>query len=104
MYQYKTFNDIKSVQFSGSKTFNVTVGTTLDQVNTFIQKNISLTDTTRHGLAIPCSGTTAQIGSYYLKYSKTFNSASASQYTVTVLFRNDDNTDTQITTLTVNVK
>ena len=104
LYQYKTFNDIKSVQFSGSKTFNVTVGTTLDQVNTFIQKNISLTDTTRHGLAIPCSGTTAQIGSYYLKCSKTFNSASASQYTVTVLFRNDDNTDTQITTLTVNVK
>jgi hypothetical protein len=91
-------------QVIGSKTINVAKGTTLDQLNIFIQQNISLTDTARRHMPIPGSGTQAQIGSYYLKFSKTYNASSTGQYTVTVMFRNDDNTDTKITTLTVNVQ
>jgi hypothetical protein len=104
LYVYKNFTTPKSIQFSGSKTINVAKGTTLDQLNIFIQQNISLTDTARRHMPIPGSGTQAQIGSYYLKFSKTYNASSTGQYTVTVMFRNDDNTDTKITTLTVNVQ
>jgi hypothetical protein len=103
LYVYKTFTDKKSVQFSGYKTFNVEQGTSFDQTVSLIQSNISLIDTTRRGFGIRCSGTTAKIGNYYLKFNTAFNPNVKGKYTLTVMFRNDDNTDTKITTLTVNV-
>lgn len=43
------------------------------------------------------------MGYYWLDFNKTFDSSKAGTYTVTVKYRNDDGTDTTITTLTVNV-
>ena len=102
-YLYKAFTSSKNIQFSGYKTIDVKQGATLAQVLSCIQDNISLTDTTRQGLAVPCSGTIPKIGYCYLKFNKTFDSGTNGTYTVSVMFRNDDNTDTEITTLTVNM-
>ena len=102
-FQYKVFNDLKTISFTGSKVYNITPDATMDQLLSYIQENITLKDMTRWEMGVSCSGTTPKIGYYYLKFNTSYPSSDYEQYTVRVLYRNDDNTDTEITTLTVNV-
>lgn len=102
-YQYKAFTDLKSISFSGPKNFYVSSDATSDQILTYIQQNIVLKDMTRWEMGVACSGSTPKIGYYYLEFKNSYPSSGKDQYTVSVLYRNDDNTDTTISTVTVNV-
>ncbi len=108
LYVYTPFSkdtDVKKVVFSGYRTYNVKRDTSAAQLLSYIQENIVLKDTSRWNMHVPCSGTTPKVGYYYLKFNKEFDSSGESnnQYTVSVLYRNDNHIDAEITTLTVNV-
>ena len=116
LYQYRNLydeknptNQIKNIEFTGDTTYNVKLGTTQEQLLSCIQENISLLDTTRRSVAIPCSGTTPKVGYYYLRFDvQSFGSGAPGKYTLSVRYRNDvvegeAPTDTVLTTLTVNV-
>jgi hypothetical protein len=108
LFVYTVFSkdtDIKTIAFSGYQTFNVKRGTTLDQALYLIQENVALKDTTRWSMHVPCSGTTPKVGYYYMTIDKKFDSSENGEetYTVTLKYYNDDHTDTQIATVTINV-
>jgi hypothetical protein len=106
LYAYEQQSTTKKLDFSGATVFNVEKGTTTQELVEYIQQNIVVKNSnSRHKLAIPGSGTDAKVGYYWLKFDNPFDSTSDgyNAYTVTVKYRNDDGTDTDITNLTVNV-
>lgn len=107
IYSYELFStDTKELCASGASVFNVEQGTTLGQLESYIQRNITVTDgNSRKYIPIPCSGTEPKVGYYYLKFDHTYDSSGKSYqtYTVSLMYRNDDKSDTELTKLTVNV-
>ena len=102
-YQYKVFTDVKSISFNGPKEFNVIRDASAELLLGCIQENIVLKDMNRWEMGVECSGTTPRIGYYYLKFDSAYPTEGKNQYKVNVLYRNDDNTDTMITSLSVNM-
>ena len=111
IYSFKTWrntSNLKKVNYSIANTvYNVEQGTTLEQLMTYLQSDIVVQDgSNRNYFDIPCSGVTPKVGSWYLKFEEVdFDSSGKgyNQYHVTVMYREGEDTDTELGSLTVNV-
>lgn len=102
LYKYCNDSGYRTVSYEGMLDCYVPLGTPAADVMDYILSEITVTDAGRNACVIPCSGTTAQIGHYWLDAD--FDTDTASQGTVTVKYRNDDATDIVIATITIDVK
>ena len=101
LYEYYVTSDTQSVGCVGPQTYYATVDTEEAELTDAIAYQLTVQDTSRRTRVIPCSGQTPKVGYYWLDGD--FSTASVRQSTITVKYRNDDGTDTEITTLTLYV-
>lgn len=101
LYEYKTRSGSKTIGYSGPQNYEVLAGTSKKNLINTIANTFSVIDTSARNGAIPCNGTSAKVGYYWL--DGTINNNSVSSYTLTVKYRNDDGTDSVICTLNIAV-
>lgn len=101
LYEYKTRSGDKTIAYSGPQDYEVLMGTGKKDVINSIAHSFSVIDSSARNRAIPCSGTTAKVGYYWL--DGTIKTNSVSSYTLTVKYRNDDGTDSVVCTLNIDV-
>lgn len=102
LYRYNdTLSDFKKVDSVGPQTYYTALGTGKASIVDTISYQLNVRDSFRHGISIPCSGTTPKVGYYWLDGD--FDTSEARQSTITVKYRNDDGSDTTITELTLHV-
>ena len=105
LYCYEELEeDYKKVAMSGNSDYEVLRATNADLVASYIADKLTVKDTSRRNLPIPCSGTAAKVGYYWLDMSayKALGTAGTT-CTVAVKYRNDNGTDTTIGTVTINI-
>ena len=101
LYEYKTRSGAKTIAYSGPQNYQVLMGTSKKDVVNSIAHSFSVIDSSARNRAIPCSGTTAKVGYYWL--DGTIKASSVSSYQLTVKYRNDDGTDSVVCTLNIDV-
>lgn len=101
LYEYKTRSGDKTIAYSGPQNYEVLKGTSNTDVSNSIASTFSVMDSSARSRAIPCSGTTAKVGYYWL--DGTINTSSVSTSKLTLKYRNDDGTDSKICTISIKV-
>jgi hypothetical protein len=99
LYRYETGSDKRKVTITGQSQFDVLKNTSMTSVADYIPNYLTVTDS--QGLTIACSGTSAKTGYYWLDLSG-YNGVN--DCTAAVKYRNDDGTDTLLTTLTIKMQ
>ena len=98
MYQYVVDSGEQTITAEGPKQFNVVQGMPLSDPDgdfyTHLAYKITVKDTSRAGMEIPCSGAAPKIGYYWIDTD--VNTSVCGTYTATLKFRNDDASDTVI--------
>ena len=102
VYTYTT-QTTSTLTYSGHTNYNVAAGTSESEVMKFIYNSFSVAITSRNGMPLACSGSTPEVGSYWLDTSN-LNTNKPGTYTVTAYYRQDDGTDVELKELTVTVQ
>ncbi|MBQ9762505.1 MAG: hypothetical protein IJV82_05445 [Oscillospiraceae bacterium] len=102
LYKYYVTSTPGHVGCDGPRTFDTIVGMDSEELIGSINYQLTVKDTYRRDIEIPCSGTTPKTGYYWLDGDFSTDTAGSSR--ILVKYRNDDGTDTEITTLTLNVR
>ena len=101
LYEYKTRSGAKTIAYSGPMDYEVLLNTSQADVINSIAHSFSVVDSSARNRAIPCSGTTAKVGYYWL--DGTVKTNKTTSYALTVKYRNDDGTDSEICKLNIRV-
>lgn len=101
MYEYKTRSGAKTIAYSGPQNYEVLKDTSTADVINSIASTFRVIDSSVRNRPIPCSGSTAKVGYYWL--DGTIKTSSVSTSKVTLKYRNDDGTDSAICTISTNV-
>lgn len=101
LYSYTTRTGAKNVAYEGDTSYQVLRGTAAADLIAVINQNFKVIDTSVRNQQIPCSGSTAKTGYYWLDMS---DYDGTKDCTVTVKYRNDNGTDSVIATLDISVE
>ena len=101
LYEYGVYDGKRALAYEGMQDYYVPLNTSSEDVLEYIQSNIVVKDTGLYGCVIPSSGTEGRIAYYWLDAE--FDTATASEGTVTIKYRNDDGTDTVVGTLNIHI-
>ncbi len=101
MYEYKTRTGTKTIAYSGPQSFDILKDTGESDIINNIAESFRVMDSTARNRPIPCSGTTAKVGYYWM--DGTIKASSVGSNEVVLKYRDDDGTDATICTINLNV-
>ncbi|MBQ5712453.1 MAG: hypothetical protein IIV61_07575, partial [Oscillospiraceae bacterium] len=102
VYEYKTRTGAKTIAYNGPTSYEVLKDTSKSDIVNDIAATFQVIDSSARNRPIPCSGTKAKVGYYWL--DGTVSASSVTTSTITLKYRDDDGTDAVICTITLDVQ
>ena len=101
LYKYGTVSGTKTLTCEGMQDYSVLSGTSMEDVAEYISQSLRVRDVNRRKTEVSFTGTQGKIGYCWVDIQGDTDTLGV--YTVSVKYRNDDGTDTVITTLSLHV-
>ena len=98
---YYRYNGAKTLAAKGPRTITVNSNATTSSALAAVDHYITVFDPSAQNLHVPSSGTSAKAAHYRVAFAGTFNANKEGTYPVNIIYRNDDGTDTIITSVNV---